>query len=345
MSILLDVVVEGAAAYVDIQQIKDEYEDISQNLMRDMAGNKGQETIVSSYSANIGGYIETVAEDWGAHTWGNFTSMVASDVSLSAQDGTVIILSTTFQLISFMILEIQQRLMEAAKEIFIESLEGGRRVGGNARRGTSAGGRGVNRVRAQANSFYNRHAGGASWGYLPGGIPSNWRHANFGDPALRNIRNKRDFYRRLDAPGLPGLQARFAAGATDMQLALFLDTTNRVSIPRSVVIPGGPKAGQRMTMIPSQWRWEAFGWGGPTNMWISDPGGHLFESAQRYWNQQIDAGERTYKNRKLYDQFGNYRPEMEGYNPYTMQRQQQAGQFPGAKTWEGQSVPYGLVSR
>lgn len=331
----LDLVGQGVQTYVDIENIKDDYSQGTQSLLKKMAGNNGQETLTDRYADNVDAYVDEVAENWSAHNWPNYLRIVAGGTSQSGIQGTIIILNAGFDYLSYMIAEIQATLAQAAADLALEGMDGERRHG--------RGGVDVEGIRRKADSFHRRSTGGDF--SRNGGLRSTRRHVSPGAD-IRNVRDRDDFYRRLDAPGLPGLRARLDAGGTDQQMRLFMDFGNRIDTPISITIPGGTRAGQRLTMIPGQYRWDGFNYSGSRNMWVEDPSGALYDSAMRYWNQQISIGERNYRQGgSEYDAFGNKKPGSEGYNPYTMQRQQQQGRFPGAKTWEGNSVPYGIYSR
>lgn len=338
---IFDILIAGATTYVDFQEIKNRYTNDGIALVQGMAGNEGQRTLTSRYADQIPTYVEEIVDDWDSHNWSNFIDWVGSDTSESGLRGTVVILSNLFDLLGMAVLEAQIAVAQNAADTVVES-------GGEKKQGRQKpmGGYTQKDIERKAHERLVSRRGG-NWDDMHG-IPSNWRHAQPGKE-LRDIRDRDDFYRRLDLPGIRGIRARFQAGGTDAQLHYFM-TAGDSHVPTAIRVTN-KRNGIDKTIVPGGHRWRDFNarWGLTGNRIINDPGGHWYDRIQAEWSRQIREGAQAYRhgtdntNRPYAtDMWGNVRNWAKEYNPYTMQWQHQNGQFAGPKTWENRSMPYGL---
>lgn len=331
---LIDFAIEAISTYVDVQNYKKSFTQMGVSVMNKMAGNPGQDALVNRYSELYPAYIDHICDNWDDHEWGYFLRKVTAGTSDSGVMGTMVILTTAFDVATAAVAAVQAAVAAAAANTVMEGMAG------LMSRGRGMKGKTAKEIEAETRSFINAKT---SWS-RPGGIPSNWRHAT-NSKWLRDIKDSDDFYRRLDAPGIAGYRARFAAGATDQQLKLFMDINHQVKSPVSVV---NIASGKRMTIIPSGHHWAGFAYGGKRNVAVHDPSGNLFRDAQAYHTRYLAAQAAQYKSPRAGGWYGDLNaggptPKgMVGYNPYRMQLQFQRGQFAGSKVWEGNSMPYGL---
>lgn len=328
----LDAVFDIGQSAVAIEDIKGRYSMEVPNLMTDMAGNIGQLELTGRYGDNVPDYIEIIAKDNDEHKWPNFISRVAYDTSSDAIAGTIVILNVAFLYLTAMLIEIAEAKWQAVGGMLSEQVGGGER-----RLGQGGGSDRARKLRSAADTIRQRGENGL---YRDRHY-RNGRQLRDGADAEQRKESLGDLYRRLDAPGLDGLRARFNAGGTANQMRLFIDLDAYVPKPTTVVDVNG----NRWTAVPNgtqYWDKDFTDYLGlKANFFYKDNGGKLWDMAQEHYLKTLHSNSMKYEDPYPNAKHGRY-------NPYEMQRDFWKGRmtgdnaFVGPKLWQGgMASPYG----
>lgn len=341
---LLDIAISLFQAKEQVDEAKDEFSKQAAEAMTGMAGNPGQETITLRFAEKVHGYADQVAYNWSDHTFQKWQDHMSQGSSESAMDATSVISEVGFEIMSAMVDAIQQIAVGAAIDIAMAALDDDEGSHAGAKESASAARSKAMRAddmmsQREMSSFSNRQSKGESSYYeidkakvrsfakkasnrrTPEGRSREFRIDQKAERGKKFMKTKNRRRKDGTADPMDAIQAaaaRLASGPTHQQHALFMEIRHNIGWMRPTQITD-----MGMTIV-----------GGRA---LRDPHGSLFRMQQRAYLDALAKGERLYNTlrtgQKMNFDYGSGRytytvPDtMDGYNPYTLQRQMYLGQY------------------
>jgi hypothetical protein len=324
------MLLDALQAYVNLKQIGEDYGDSAEDMMKSMAANPGQQQLVEGYANGLHQYCADLAFNWDNYDYSTYQKVVCSGVSSDAIAGTQVILTDTFNFLAYEVADAKSQVLQAALGMIADLAEGG----GEGEEGAST------KIMDEAENWKTKQIDKEAEG--------GWKHNKPRPNKKKFSKNEDDLnseadeedrtMRELDLPNPKGWRARLRAGATDAQMHMSMDMGhNNIERPMHIDIMSGKNVGS--------WTMEG-------GVFVNDPGARLYSRQVESYEKALDRAEKNYvssgqaaafQHDNYYTEHGMQVPDwVKSYNPYTMQKQFNAGEFAGPKSWnDGQSTPYG----